>query len=303
MRLDNFDLNLLIALELLLEEQNVTKAAQRLNLTQSAMSAALARLRAALNDELLVPHGRRMVATPHALALAPLVSDAIASLRVLISGATAFDPVLSDRRFDIAASDYISTVLISPLLPELKREAPHVRINMMLPTRDNQMLLDDGKLDFQLTPEEFLSPEHPSELLFEERHVVVGCKNNPVFQSEMTQEAFYSCGQVAVRIGGVPAFVERHMMQQEDRRRIEMTSSSFSLVPWMLPGTTLLALMHERLARAYAPLLGLEIRDTPFAMPIMLEMIQYHSARATDAGVIWLKRKLLDAAHNSKLTR
>lgn len=124
MRLDKFDLNLLIAFELLLEERNVTRAAQRANLTQSAMSAALARLRLAMNDELLVPHGRRMIATPHALALAPLVSDAIRNLRVLISGATAFDPTTSDRRFEIGASDYISTVLLGPLLPELKREAP-----------------------------------------------------------------------------------------------------------------------------------------------------------------------------------
>lgn len=300
MRLDKFDLNLLIALELLLEEQNVTRAAQRLNLTQSAMSAALSRLRIALNDELLVPHGRRMVATPHALALAPLVSEAIGNLRVLISGATAFDPAVSDRRFEIAASDYIATVLISPLLPKLKQQAPNVLINMMLPTRDSQILLEDGKLDFQLTPEQFTSPEHPCELLFEERHVIVGWGENPVFLHEMTEEAFYSCGQVVVRIGGVPTFVERHMLKQEDRRRIEMTSPSFSLVPWMLPGTHLLALMHERLARAYAPLLGLEIRDVPFPMPIMREMIQYHSARATDAGVIWFKQELLDAAQRSQ---
>ncbi|MBF7015312.1 LysR family transcriptional regulator (plasmid) [Novosphingobium resinovorum] len=296
MRLDKFDLNLLIALELLLEEQNVTRAAQRLNLTQSAMSAALARLRLALNDDLLVPHGRRMVATPHALALGPMVSEAISTLRVLISGATAFDPATSDRRFDIAASDYIATVLLSPLLPQLKHEAPHVEINMMLPTHDTETLLEDGKLDFQLTPEQFLSQEHPSELLFEERHVVVGCASNTVFRGEMTDDAFHSCGHVAVRIGGVPTFVERHMRQHEDRRRIEVTSPSFSLVPWLLPGTRLLALMHERLARAYAPLLGLEIRDAPFAMPIMREMIQYHTARATDAGMIWFRQRLLTAA-------
>lgn len=296
MRLDKFDLNLLIALELLLEEQNVTRAAQRANLTQSAMSAALGRLRIALSDDLLVPHGRRMVATPHALALAPLVRTAIGNLRALISGATAFDPATSERRFDIAASDYTTTVLISPLLPRLKLEAPRVGINLMLPTQGTNRLLNDGKLDLQVTPEEFQSPDHPGEPLFEETHVVVGCRTNPVFQGAMTKEAFYACGHVVVRIGGAPTFAEHHLAQQDDMRRIEVTTPSFSLVPWLLPGTALLALMHKRLATTYAPLLGLEIRDVPFPMPIMREVIQYHAARAADAGLIWFKQRLLDAA-------
>ncbi|EHJ59764.1 LysR family transcriptional regulator [Novosphingobium pentaromativorans] len=299
MRLDRFDLNLLIALELLLEERNVTRAAQRLNLTQSAMSAALGRLRVALNDELLVPHGRRMIATPHALALAPAVAEAVRNLRALISGARAFDPLTSDRRFEIAASDYITTVLLGPLLPRLKAEAPGVEVNIVLPTRETSALLDDGKLDFQITPEQFLDPDHPRELLFEERHVVIGWSGNPVFEKEMTLDAFHSCGHIAVRITGVPTFAERHMMEFDDQRRVEVTVPSFTLVPWFLPGTNLLALMHERLARVYAPLLPLETRPVPFDMPLMREMIQHHAARSTDAGILWLKDRLLAAVHES----
>ncbi|MBT0669211.1 LysR family transcriptional regulator [Novosphingobium profundi] len=299
MRLDKFDLNLLIAFELLLEERNVTRAAQRANLTQSAMSAALARLRQALNDELLIPHGRRMIATPHALALAPQVSEAVRNLRVLISGATAFDPATADRRFEIATSDYITTVLLGPLLPELKREAPGIEFNFQLPTRDTGAQLEDGKLDFQITPEQFLNKEHPSEILFEERHVVVGWEGNPVFAREMDLAAFHSCGHVAVRITGVPAFAERHLLAGDDQRRIEVIAPSFSAVPWLLPGTGLLALMHERLARVYAPLLPLAIRPSPIAVPPMREMIQYHAARATDAGMLWLKSRLHRAATGS----
>lgn len=293
MRLDNFDLNLLIAFELLLEERNVTRAAQRANITQSAMSAALARLRQTMNDELLVPHGRRMIATPHAVALAPMVTEAVRNLRVLISSATAFDPASSDRRFEIAASDYISTVLLAPLLPKLKREAPGIELNIQLPTRDSSDLLDDGKLDFQITPAQFLGPDHPSELLFEERHVVVGWQENPVFAGEMNPDAFHSCGHVAVRIAGVATFADKHFMNIDDRRRIEVTAPSFSIVPWLLPGTNLLALMHERLARVFAPLLPLEIRSAPIEIPMMREMIQYHSARSTDAGMQWLKARML----------
>src|SRR5688572_30072281 len=119
MRLDNFDLNLLVAFDALLEERNVTWAARRLNVTQSAMSASLKRLRDSLGDPILVQHGKAMVPTPHALALAPEVARAIATLRSLISAGTAFDPTKSDRCFKIAASDYVTTVLLVPLLRSL----------------------------------------------------------------------------------------------------------------------------------------------------------------------------------------
>lgn len=292
MRLDRFDLNLLIAFELLLEERNVTRAAERANLTQSAMSAALARLRQALNDDLLVPHGRSMIATPHALALAPMVSDAIKNLRALISSATAFDPTTSDRRFEIAASDYICTVLLSPLIAQFKHDAPHIGLNIQPPTRETNALLEDGRLDFQITPEEYLTSNNPSELLFVERHVVVGWRDNPVFAQDLSEEAYLSCGHVAVRIAGVPSFVERQLLAADDRRRIEIIAPSFLTVPWLLPGTNLLALMHERLARVYAPLLPLEVRPAPLDIPQMREMIQYHAARKNDAGMQWLKDQL-----------
>jgi len=157
-------------------------------------------------------------------------------------------------------------------------------------------LFHDGKLDLQLSPEEFLNPEHPSELLFEERHVVIGWKDNPVFKSELTEEIFLSCGHVAVQITEIPTFSERHMLSLRDHRRVELTVPSFIMVPWLLPGTQLLAVMHERLARLYQPLLPLEIRPCPIYIPPMREMIQHHSARRNDAGMLWLKEKLLESA-------
>ncbi|WP_324699408.1 hypothetical protein [Novosphingobium sp. RL4] len=121
--------------------------------------------------------------------------------------------------------------MLGPLLPKLKREAPGVGFNIQLPTREISAVLEDGKLDFQITPEQFLSPEHPSELLFEERHVVVGWRENRVFAGEMTREAFHSCGHVAVRITGVATFADKHFMTVDDQRRIEVTAPSISIVP------------------------------------------------------------------------
>src|SRR5688572_13278207 len=112
MRLDHFDLNLLVAFDALLDERSVTRAARRLNVTQSAMSASLKRLRESLGDPVLLQHGKAMIPTPHALALAPEVSVALAALRRLTLPSTGFEPASSSRTFRVAASDYIATVVL-----------------------------------------------------------------------------------------------------------------------------------------------------------------------------------------------
>jgi DNA-binding transcriptional LysR family regulator len=296
MRLDNFDLNLLIAFDILVEERSVTRAAKRLNLTQSATSAALKRLREAMQDEILVQHGKKMIPTPHALRLAHQVSAAITELRSLISASAAFDPQTSTRRFKVEASDYITTVLLVRLLSVLAHEAPGVRLDLTLPTEDSSERLSNGELDLLLTPEDFLPPDHPRELLFEERHVVVGWSGNPIMQRALTQADFFASGHVAVRISGRDTFIEGALRRYGEQRRIEVTAPSFIQAPWLLPGTQRLALMHERLARLVAPRLSLAIAEAPVDLPIMREMMQYHTARANDAALAWLRQQLVAVA-------
>ncbi|WP_321396805.1 LysR family transcriptional regulator [Emcibacter sp.] len=296
MRLDNFDLNLLVAFNVLLEERNVTRAADRLNVTQSAMSAALRRLREALQDEILIQHGKKMIPTPHALDMAPEVASAIIHLRSVISTGTGFDPRTSQRRFKIAASDYITTVLIVPLMKILGEEAPGIKIDLSLPSTETTERLVDGELDLFLTPEEFLKEDLPRELLFEERHVVVGWSENPVMQKPLTEESFFESGHVAVMISGGETYIERALRSQGFQRVVEVTAPSFIQVPWLLSGTRRLALMHERLARLMAPGLSLTISEVPLDLPVMREMMQWHATRSTDAGLLWLRKKILQMA-------
>jgi len=299
MRLDHFDLNLLIAFDALMEEQNVTQAAKRLHLTQSAMSAALKRLRESLNDEILVQHGKKMIPTSRAIALAPQIAAAIQGLRNLLASATAFDPRISTRRFRIVASDYITTVLIAPLLKELQTEAPGIEFDVLLPDSASRKALEDGELDLMLTPEQFLAGDHPRDLLFSERYVVVGWAQNPVFQQPLTIEAFESCGHVAVEIQGKSTFIEAAFRVAGDHRRIEVVAASFLQVPWMLRHTHRLALVHERLAHLLAEPFSLAVADCPIVLPAMNEMMQFHSARTNDPGLCWLRDKLKDAARRS----
>lgn len=296
MRLDKFDLNLLLAFEVLIEERNVTRAARRLNLTQSAMSGALRRLRDAFSDEILVQQGKKMFPTAAALALAPEVSSVIADLRRLIAQGMAFDPQTSERKFRIVTSDYIAIVLIGPLLEQLQHEAPRIRLELTHPAPDVIGRLDDGTIDLVIAPERFLAGDNPRELLLEERHVVVGWTGNPALGVPLTRETYESLGHVVVDLTKGGTFAENFLREHSDRRRVEVACPDFSAVAWLLPGTNRVALMHERLARIMARFLPLRICEPPVDLPVMREMILYHRANAEDPALAWFRKRLIAAA-------
>ena len=292
MRLDNFDLNLLVALDALVAERNVTRAAQRLRLTQSAMSAALGRLRQALGDPILVQHGKTMVPTHYAQALAPEVASAIAGLRRLIQPSAGFDATSSGRVFRIAASDYITTVLLAPLLKTLEQEAPGVRLEISLPSDDTARRLAEEQLGRVSRVDELLGREQQIEIADGERHVVVGCRHNPLLAQPLTLKGFGAAGHVAVRIDGRNTYIERELDRLGLVRRVEVHAPSFVQAPFLLPGTRRIALMHERLARMTAPALDLTVAEPPFDLPVMHEMMQFHATRRADEGLIWLRDRL-----------
>ena len=296
MRFNRLDLNLLVVLDALLRERSVTRAARELHLSQPAMSASLARLRVFFNDEILVQQGKRMLPTAHAQNLAPLVAQALADIEMRIMGAAIFDPATSQRNFRLCASDYVTVVLLQPLLAELEQSAPGVRIEIMAPTPEALPQLERGEIDFLLTPEQFASNAHPRQLLFEEKHVVVGCRRNPLFKHELTSAVFFEQGQVIMGVGHAPSFAEREMGELNRRRRIDVICASFLAVPWMLPGTSRIAIMHERLAHLMMKQLPLSMAPLPFTFPLMREIVQYHSARAGDAGMQWFLESLLAQA-------
>ncbi len=298
MRFKGLDLNLLAALDVLLDERNVSRAAERLHLTQPAISAALARLRDYFGDPILAPHGKRMIPTARALALRPLLKQVLAQVDTMVAQSTCFDPATSDRCFAIGVSDYLVAVLFPAIIPALRIEAPGVRLDLRAPSEEVQLALDKGEIDLILTPAEHCVPDHPTELLFEERHVVAGCASNPLLARPIGEDDFYAARHVAVRIGKVTraSFGETHLRARGRERRIEIQASSFTSVPQLLIGTDRLAVMHERLARAMAQRFAIAWQELPFDFPAMPEMLQYNRTRANDAGLRWMIERLHEAA-------
>jgi len=294
MRFHGLDLNLLAAFAVLLEERSVSRAAKRLNLSQPAMSAVLTRLREFFADPILVVQGKRMHPTAYAESLLPRIAQCLQDLEALVISVPHFVPATSQRNFRIVTSDYILAALVVPLVERLAKLAPLVRLEILLTTEQSVQLLEEGKIDLLITPDLFTVAGHPTEHLFDERYVVVGWKGNSLFDDGLTEAGFAAAGHVAVRLGNTraQAFADRQLELMGRTRRIEITAPSFTTVPWLIEGTSRLALMHERLARVVGRRFPIATAPIPFPFPLMREMVQYHRAREGDDGLAWLRKQI-----------
>lgn len=303
MRFRGLDLNLLGAFSILMQERSVSAAARHLNLSQPATSAALARLREFFGDELLVVQGKRMYPTPFAESLTPQVRACLRSVEVMLTTSSLFEAATAKRTFRIIASDFVIAALIVPLVARLSKEAPGVRLELAAPSETGEAEIAEGKADLLIGPDTYVRGDHPTELLFEEAHVVVGWAENPIMQTPLSEEAFLAAGHVGVRIGvqRSPSFADRQMSLMNKPRRIEVETSSFLSMPLLLCGTHRIGLMQTRLARRMSENYPLAMQPLPFECPDMREMLQYHAARSNDVGLNWLKQLLHDEAGRASI--
>jgi len=294
--LHRFDLNLLVALDALLTEKNVTRAGVRLNLSQSAMSAALARLRDFFQDELLVLVGRTMVLTPLAEDLAQPVRDVLLQVQTTIASKPRFDPAASARHFTIAVSDFVTNVLMVEFLRGVRPLAPAITFEFRRVGKRASEDLEAGTLDFLIAPELYVSPAHPREVLFEETHSCIAWTKNRRVGAKISLEQYLTLGHVLVQIDETgPNYDERMLRDLKHRRHVEVVTTSFEVVPQLVVGTERIATMATRLARKYAKGLPIRVLTVPVEIPPMIEVLQWHRAHDQDPAHVWLRSRLKDA--------
>jgi DNA-binding transcriptional LysR family regulator len=294
MDLQQFDLNLLVALDALLKEKNVTRAGMRMNLSQSAMSGALARLRDFFQDELLVPAGKGMVLTPLAEELVQPVRDLLLQARSTIATKPRFNAVTSQRHFSIAVSDYVASVLVVDLLRQVTVAAPNITFELRPFGREAAENLE--RLDFLVVPECYLSPSNPKEVLFEDTHTCITWTENPHVGATMSVDQYLSLGHVVVRIAeGGTNYDERVLRSMNHKRRIEVVTPSFDLAPQLVVGTERIATVPTRLATKYASWLPIRLLPVPIEIPPMVEVLQWHQAHDRDPAHIWFRARLREA--------
>jgi len=298
MNLNRLDLNLLVALDALLVERSITRAAERLHLSPSATSGALARLREFFGDELLTQIGRRMVPTPLGESLQVAVRDCLLHVQATVEIKPQFDPVTSHRNFKLMMSDYVATVLMPSVLQRLQREAPGVTIELLANKEEPWESLSRGEIDFLVLPQNFVRADHPSEMLFQDEYVCVCWSGNALVGDSISLDQCLALGHVVARLGTLrPPTIDTWFFERFGHaRRVEVIATTFGSVPHMLVGTNRLSIMHRRLASAYCKSLDLKVLPVPIEMPRLVEMIQWHKYRDRDPARVWLADVLTTAA-------
>lgn len=298
MRFNRLDLNLLVALDALLTECSITKAAERLNLSPSATSNALARLREYFDDELLVQVGRKMEPTPRAQGLHEAVRDVLVRVDSAIAIQPEFMPAQSERVFRIFVSDYTQMVFVPHVMALAQAERCSARFEFLPQVSNPQRSLERGEADLLIIPRGFVSPDHPEEKLYTEEFTCVVWRGGAMAQGELTFDRYVAARHVVMQPPGSFGdsfegwFVKRYGIT----RQVAATSYGFTSLPPLVVGTDFIATVHKRLALQLQASLPIELRAPPLPMPAMEQGLQWHKYRSQDPGLVWLRKLLHRAA-------
>ncbi|MCT8165317.1 MULTISPECIES: LysR family transcriptional regulator [unclassified Pseudomonas] len=295
MNISTFDLNLLRIFDMLLREQNVSRAAERLALTQPTVSNALARLRDLLGDPLLVRVGRRMRPTPRALALEGPIRAALLQIEQTLGGAERFEPQHSRRQLRMALTDFAEQLCMPTLLNLLQDRAPHLRIDVVHLTPNLPAdALDRGELDLVLgrfddVPARFERRPWRTETL-----QVAVRQGHPQVNGELDLKTFLAVRHLWVHGGQTRGMVDQWLAEQGLARQIAYTTPNYLQAAHLAASSDLGVVLPTQLARHFARLLPLQVFELPFALPpFQLELVHL-AHRQHDPALAWLAERIMD---------
>ena len=298
MRFKKLDLNLVVVLDALLDERSVTRAGVRLNASQTTISDALGRLRQYFNDDLLTQVGRKMVPTPLGESLIGPARTLLLQAEAMVNTKPSFDPAAAVRTFTLMVSDYVYTVLVARVAAELSRIAPGITLEIVPHSAVPWESLDRGEADFLIMPQNYLTADHPSSLLFEDGFRCIAWNDNALVDDAMTLELFMQLGHVVTRFGHnrTPAIDEWFLRRFGDMRRIEMVTTGFYGLPQAVIGTNRIATIQRTLGDYYAGLLPIRVIEPDFELPTVSEAMQWNRFADSDPGMAWMRQVLTDHA-------
>ena len=299
MNLTGVDLNLLVALDALIAERSVTRAADRLGLSQPGMSNALARLRKLFGDPLLVREGLTLVPTPRAEALRQPVQEALSLIQHALDDRPGFDPATDQATFVVSCSDYSLLMLIGPLVRRLAAEAPGLTIQVLPRAADAVRLLRDGEADLVIEPMEIMPDAGlPNLRLFADRWLCCVWDGNSEVGDSMTMETYLRLGHLVYSgVRGHPiSLVDTHLAAGKVPRRIEFTVESFLLAPFLLQGTDLVTVVPERAASHLRRTADVRFLEPPLHLPSITEMLWWNPRHTLDPAHAWLRARIAEIA-------
>ncbi len=299
MALGGIDLNLLVTLQALLEEGNVTRAGVRMGMPQPAMSNALARLRRHYKDELLLRTGNGYELTPLARTLLPMVRGSTQLIGHVFALREQRHALVGDRVFTISLSDYAMTVLGKPLLRRVHELAPDASVQMRLATADVADR-DRGLLGYDLliAPAGF-RPDGEPEVILRDRFVYVADPANPrLAGGRLTVEDLAALPHAAARLpqAELPAAALERLGAAPN---VVVTTGGWLPLPFLIAGTDLVAAVPERLARRLSSAAGVTVAEPPFGTLELTEAAWWHPMRAADPALTWLRAIVQEEASHA----
>jgi DNA-binding transcriptional LysR family regulator len=295
--LRQFDLNLLVALDVLLQERNVTRAAERLFLSQPAMSGMLSRLRHAFGDELLVRVGRKLEPTEFAASIASRVHECVVELEDLLEDTRPFVPESDHRAFRIGASDYAALLLFGPIVNRLVEVAPHMSVHFFRLDLTASERLNVGEIDFAIFPAE-IDPALPSEPLFEDTWVCAAWDGHPSLGEDLTIEEFLKHPQMIFNISdpGHLSVADEYLLRNGHERNIVASTESFTAAPFLLQGTPLLTIVPRRLGERMRLAAEIRLLELPFDVPPLREKLVWNPRFTSSPGHAWMREQVVEVA-------
>lgn len=297
--LASFNLNLLLALDGLLSERSVTSAAKRVRVTPSAMSHSLAELRSLLGDPLLVRSGRAMVLSPRAEALVGPLHKLLGDTERLLRGGPTFDPTTADRRFVIAAPDFLATLLLPHLLEAAARDAPRVSIEIVPSARrGNAWLLESGDVDLALGAIVDQAPSIRRADLCTEGFACAARKGHPEIDGALDLETYVRTPHLLITLGddSGPTWIDQALAKLGKKRRVAASVRYFMAAPLVVARTDLLLTGPRMLIRYFAELVPLQVLEPPLDLPTYPEEAYWHERFDEDPAHAWLRRLVIATA-------
>jgi DNA-binding transcriptional LysR family regulator len=307
MNFRTLDLNLLRVFDTVMVERNVTRAAERLSMTQPAVSNALRRLREAIGEELFVPGSTGVTPTPHAVALWPAIRDAMAGLRLLFDP-QGFDPAHDERRFTLAMADATAAVLLPRLLAVFEAERSRVSLQVEpLTTRDPRALLERGVIDaaigfFPDVARAFAASlgdsETVLEALYDCDYVCAMRRDHPLAAHDpLTLDDYCAAAHARVSFAGRPhGFVDETLARIGRSRRVALVINQYAAAVQVVRQTDLLAVLPRRFVEASGAADALHITALPFDMPRVEIGLLWHRRHERDAAQRWLREAIVRVA-------
>jgi DNA-binding transcriptional LysR family regulator len=300
-QLRGVDANLLLALHALLEERNLTRAGERMTMSQPAMSGALARLRKHFDDELLVRAGRGFELTPLAEGLRPVVTDAVEAAEALLGNQRDFDAATSTKRFTVSMSEYAMTVLAEPLTRVFAEQAPGCTVALdPLDVRRDQVETQLMRRDLVIAPLGFEFPGR-TQPVFTDQLVCLVARDHPRLRDgALSLEDLMTMPHAVAEFAAAGDRPRPLEIEVEEKglggRNVLVQVTSLLTLPFAVAGTDMCAFVPSRLARRCLDVLDLVIAEAPIDPVRITEAAHWHPRREKDPAGVWLRGLLHDVA-------